>query len=157
MADKSKLGMEMQSYSIEIEKGKIAEFAMAIFQKEGKDQIDPIYLDQKAAKEAGYNDIIVPPTFQFCFPFLAGGGLMPIIQRLGIDLIRLLHGGEEYDYFGPIYPGDIITGKAKVVEMYDKEKKDKPGKFMEFTVVETEFRNQRGELVIKGRTTIIER
>jgi len=29
-----------------------------------------------------------------------------------------------------------MTGKSKVVEMYEKEKKDKPGKFMEFTVIE---------------------
>jgi len=36
-----------------------------------------------------------------------------------------------------------MTGKSKVVEMYEKEKKDKPGKFMEFTVIETEIRNQR--------------
>ena len=82
---------------------------------------------------------------------------MPLIQKLNINLIRLLHGEEEYSYFGNIYPGDIMTGKSKVVEMYDKEKKDKPGKFMEFTVIETEIRNQRGELVIKSRSTLVER
>jgi acyl dehydratase len=82
---------------------------------------------------------------------------MPVIQALGINLIRLLHGEEEYDYLGAIHPGDIMTGKSKVVEMYDKEKKDKPGKFMEFTVIETEIRNQRGELVIKSRSTLVER
>jgi len=41
--------------------------------------------------------------------------------------------------------------------MYDKEKKNQPGKFMEFTVMETEIRNQRGELVLKSRTTTVER
>jgi hypothetical protein len=41
--------------------------------------------------------------------------------------------------------------------MYDKEKKDKPGKFMEFTVLETEIKNQRGELAIHARTTLVER
>jgi len=45
----------------------------------------------------------------------------------------------------------------KVVEMYDKEKKNKPGEFMEFTVVETEMRNQHGELVVKARSVLIER
>jgi acyl dehydratase len=82
---------------------------------------------------------------------------MPLIQALNINLIRLLHGEEEYSYLGHIYPGDVMTGKSKVVEMYDKEKKDKPGKFMEFTVIETEIRNQRGELVIKSRSTLVER
>ena len=82
---------------------------------------------------------------------------MPIVQKLSINLIRLLHGEEEYSYLGHIHPGDIMTGKSKVVDMYDKEKKDKPGKFMEFTVIETEIRNQRGEIVIKSRSTIVER
>ena len=157
MADKSKLGMEFSPYTFEVEKGKIAEFAMAISQKESKDQVNPLYADREAAKKAGYKDIIAPPTFQTCFPLWAGGGLMPIVQALGINLIRLLHGEEEYDYLGAIHPGDIMTGKSKVVEMYDKEKKDKPGKFMEFTVIETEIRNQRGELVIKSRSTLVER
>ena len=157
MADKSKLGMEFPPYTFEVEKGKIAEFAMAIYQKENKDQISPLYTDREAAKKAGYKDIIAPPTFQTSFPLWASGGLMPIIQALNINLIRLLHGEEEYEYLGAIHPGDIMTGKSKVVDMYDKEKKDKPGKFMEFTVIETEIRNQRGELVIKSRSTLVER
>jgi acyl dehydratase len=157
MADKSKLGMEFPPYTFEVEKGKIAEFAMAIYQKENKDQISSLYKDREAAKKAGYKDIIAPPTFQTSFPLWASGGLMPIIQALNVNLIRLLHGEEEYDYLGAIHPGDIMTGKSKVVDMYDKEKKDKPGKFMEFTVIETEIRNQRGELVIKSRSTLVER
>ena len=157
MADKSKLGMEFSPYTFEVEKGKIAEFAMAISQKEDKNQVNPLYVNREAAQKAGYQDIIAPPTFQTCFPTWAGGGLMPIIQALGINLFKLLHGEEEYNYLGAIHPGDIMTGRAKVVDMYEKEKKDKPGKFMEFTVIETEIRNQRGELVIKSRSTLVER
>jgi acyl dehydratase len=157
MADKSKVGMEFPTYTFEVEKGKIAEFALAISQKEDKNHLNPIYVDREAAKKFGYKDIIAPPTFQTCFPLWAAGGLLPLIQALGIDLIRLLHGEEEYHYFGEINPGDIMTGKSKVVEMYEKEKKDKPGKFMDFTVIETEIRNQRGDLVIKTRSTLVER
>lgn len=157
MADKSKLGMEFPEFSIEVEKGKIAEFAMAISQKESKEQVDQIYADKKAAKDAGYDDIIPPPTFQTCFALWGGGGLMPMITALGINLGRLLHGEEEYEYLKPIHPGDVITCKSKVVDIYEKEKKNKPGKFMEFTVLETEMKNQKGELVIKGRSTLVER
>lgn len=157
MADKTKLGMEFPPYTFEVEKGKIAEFAMAISQKESKDQVKAIYWDSAAAKAAGYGDIVPSPTFQTCFALWGGGGLMPILQTLNINLGRLLHGEEEYEYLAPIHPGDIMTGKSKVVSMYDKEKKDKPGKFMEFTVLETEIRNQRGELVIRSRSTLVER
>lgn len=157
MADKSKLGMEFPPYVIEVEKAKIAEFAMAVSQKNVKEQINPIYTDSAAAKKAGYPGITVPPTFPTSFMFWTGGGLMGIVNSLGINLGRLLHGEEEYEYLGEVCAGDVITGKMKVVKMFDKEKKDKPGKFMEFTLLETEIRNQRGELVIKARTTLVER
>lgn len=157
MADKTKLGMEFPPYTFEVEKGKIAEFAMAISQKESKDQVKPIYWDSAAAKASGYGDIVPSLTFQTCFALWGGAGLMPMLQSLGINLVRLLHGEEEYEYLTPIHPGDIMTGQSKVVSMYDKEKKDKPGKLMEFTVLETEIKNQRGELVIRARTTLVER
>jgi acyl dehydratase len=157
MADQSKKGMEFPPYTYEVEKGKIAEFAMAISQKESKAQVNPVYVDAGAAKKADYRDVIAPPTFQTCFALWGGGGLMPILQALGINLARLLHGEEEYEYFGQIYPGDVITGKTRVADIYQKEKKDKPGKFMDFTVLETEMRNQRGEVVLKSRSTLVER
>jgi hypothetical protein len=157
MADKSKLGMELPPYSFEVTKGKIAEFAMAVSQKESKSHVKQIYTDSEAAKDAGYKDIVPPPTFPTCFGLWGGIGLMPMIQALGIDLIRLLHGEEEYEYLLPVHPGDVMTGAGKVVEMYDKEKKGKPGKFMEFTILETEIRNQRGELAIRHRVTLVER
>ena len=157
MADKSKSGMEFPEFKFEVEKGQLAEFAMAISQKEGKDQVDKVYTDSGHAKKEGYKDIICPPTFQTCFVLWSGGGLMPMITALGINLGRLLHGEEEYEYFAPIHPGDVVTCKSKVVDMYEKEKKNKPGKFMEFTVLETEMKNQKGELVIKSRSTLVER
>ncbi|PKN35883.1 MAG: MaoC family dehydratase [Deltaproteobacteria bacterium HGW-Deltaproteobacteria-19] len=157
MADKTKLGMEFPPYVFELERGKIAEFAMAVSQKENKSQIKQIYADSAAAKAAGYKDVIPSPTFATCFALWGGAGLMPMIQALSINLGRLLHGEEEYEYLAPIYPGDVMTGVTKVVDMYDKEKKGKPGKFMEFTVLETEIKNQRGEVVIRNRSTLVER
>ncbi len=157
MADKTKVGKVFPPYTFEVEKGKIAEFAMAVSQKESKSQVKPIYVDSAAAKAAGYGDIVPTATFNICFLLWGGGGLIPMLQEVGIDLVRLLHGEEEYEYLLPIHPGDVMTGVTRVVEMYDKEKKGKPGKFMEFTVLEAEIRNQRGELAIRARTTLVER
>lgn len=157
MADKSKLGMLFPPYVIKAEEVKIAEFAMAVSQKDSKTKINPIYADVEAAKKAGYRGIPIPPTFPTSFMFWTGGGLMGIIKALGANLGRILHAEEEYEYFGTVCAGDVITGQMKVVDMFDKEKKDKPGKPMEFTILETEMKNQRGELVIKVRTTLVER
>lgn len=157
MADKSKLGYEFPSHTFDVEKNKIAEFAMAVARKDTRDKINSIYTDVTAAKQAGHPGIMIPPTFPTSLMFQTGGGLMGVVNALGIDLGRLLHGEEEYEYFGNVCAGDIVTGQMKVVDMYSKEKKGKPGKFMEFIVLETEIRNTRGELVIKARSILVER
>ena len=154
MADKSKLGMEFPAYTFTVEKDKIVEFAIAVSQKENKEQINPIYYDEEAAKKAGYQGIPVPPTFPTSSFFWTGGGLMGTVKTLGIDLGKLLHREEEYEYFGSIYAGDVITRKMKVIDMLKKGTKNK---IVEVTILETELINQRGELVLKYRTTLMER
>ncbi|MEN6621388.1 MAG: MaoC family dehydratase N-terminal domain-containing protein [Smithella sp.] len=156
MADKSKLGYEFPSRCIEVEKGKIAEFAMAVAQKDSPEKINFLYTDETAAKRAGYPGIILPPTFTTHLMLRTCGGFRAIVNALGIDANRLLHSEEEYEYFNPVCAGDIITGKMKVVDMYNKERQGSPGKFIEVTVLETEMRNQKGKLVIKTRSTLLE-
>ncbi|OGP90245.1 MAG: hypothetical protein A2031_05290 [Deltaproteobacteria bacterium RBG_19FT_COMBO_43_11] len=156
MVDKSKIGFEFPAYTMVVEKAKIAEFAAAVALKDSKNEIDPIYYDEEAAKQAGYKGIPVPPTFMTSFFFWADG-LMRIMKALDVDLSKLLHSEEEYEYFGDIYPGDVITSKMKVVEMYERGKRDRIGRFVNVTVLETEIINQRGELVVKVRSTMIER
>jgi len=157
MADRSKVGLEFPTYMITVEKNKIAEFAMAVALKEEKEGISPIYHDEACAKKAGYQGIPIPPTFMNSFAFWTGKGLPEIVKALSIDMNKLLHSEEEYEYYGSIYAGDTITRKMKVVEMYERGKRDRLGRFAEVTVLETEVINQRGELVAKVRTTLMER
>jgi acyl dehydratase len=157
MADRSKVGMEFPAYTITVEKNKIAEFAVAVALKEEKEGINPIYYDEASAKKAGYQGITVPPTFMTSFLFWTGEGLLGIVKALGIDLNRLLHSEEEYEYYGNIYAGDTITRKMKVVEMYERGKRERLGRFVDVTILETEVINQRGELVAKVRSTMMER
>lgn len=156
MADKSKLGYVFPSRCIEVEKGKIAEFAMAVAQKDSPEKINPLYIDETAAKNCGYPGIILPPTFTTHLMLRTCGGFRAVVNALGIDPNRLLHSEEEYEYFSPVCAGDIITGKMKVVDIYKKESQGNPEKFIEVTVLETEMRNQKGELVIKARSTLLE-
>lgn len=154
MADQSKLGFEFPVYTFTVEKEKIIEFAIAVSQKDSREEINPIYYDEEAAKKAGYQGIPVPPTFPTVSFFWTGGGLMATVKTLGIDLSKLLHREEEYEYFGSIYAGDVITRKMKVVEM---SRKGKRYRVVDVTVLESELINQRGELVLKYRTKLIER
>lgn len=157
MADKSKLDMEFPLYSIKVEKNKIAEFAAAVAQKEDTDHIKEIYRDVDAAKSAGYENIPVPPTFPTSFVFWTGGGLLGTVNGVGADVSKLLHSEEDYEYFAPICAGDVITRKMKVADMYDRGKPGRKGWHVQVTVLETELINQRGELVLKARTTFMER
>jgi acyl dehydratase len=153
MADKSKIGMEFPAYTFTVEKDKIIEFAIAISQKRSKEEINPIYYDEEAAKKAGYKGIVAPPTFSTSSFFWTGCGLMGTIKTLGMDLNRLLDREEEYEYFGNIYAGDVITRKMKVIDMYTK---GKGRRTIDVTILETELINQRGELLIKYRSTLME-
>ncbi len=157
MADISKLGMVFPSYSIQVEKNKIAEFAAAVGQKDNIDDIREIYRDEEAAKNDGYEQIPIPPTFAISFVFWTGGGLYAILETLGVDICRLLHSEEEYDYLCDICAGDVITRNMKVADMYERGRKGRAGWSFFVTILETEVTNQRGELVLKARTTFIER
>ena len=157
MADKSKLGMEFSPYSLTVEKNKIAEFAAAVAQKEDTESIRNIYRDEQKAREAGYESIPIPPTFPTSFVFWTGGGLQGTVDGVGADLNKLLHSEEEYEYFKPICAGDTLTRKMKVVEMYERGKKERKGWYAEITVLQTDVFNQNGELVLRARTTFIER
>ena len=157
MADRSKVGMEFPAYTMTIEKNKIAEFAMAVAMKEEKEKINPIYYDEASATKKGYQRIPVPPTFITSIFYWTGEGLSEIVKALGIDMSRLLHSEEEYEYFGSISEGDTITRKMKVIEMYERGKRDRLGRFVDVTILETEVTNQRGELVAKVRSAMMER
>ncbi|HNQ19167.1 MAG: MaoC family dehydratase N-terminal domain-containing protein [Smithellaceae bacterium] len=156
MVDKTKVGFEFPAYTMRVEEAKIAEFAAAVALKDNTNEINPIYCDAEAAKKAGYRGIPVPPTFMTSFFFLTGG-LKEIIRTLNIDLGRLLHSEEEYEYLGQIYAGDVITRKMRVVDIYERGKKDRGGRFVNVTVLETEVINQQGKLVGKVRSTMVER
>ena len=142
--DKDAIGRTSTPMTMRIEYGKIREFARAI-----KDD-NPIYFDEEHAKrEAG--GIMPPPTFTMTQAFWEDGrGRIP----LDMDLRRVLHGGQEFEYVRPIHAGDVLTAQGRVADVYKKP--GKRGGEMTFAVFETEFRNQRGEVVLYSRSTIIE-
>jgi acyl dehydratase len=142
--DKSYIGKTSEPVVMHIERGKIREFAKAI-----KDD-DPLYFDEAlATKEAG--GIMPPVTFlQTVNHWDDGRGRL----RLPFDLKRVLHGEQEYEFLKPIHAGDVLTAVSRIVDIY--EKPGKRGGSMNFAVTETEYKNERGELVARARHITIE-
>ena len=65
-----------------------------------------------------------------------------------------LNGGNRFEYFAPVMIGDQITAKGHVADVYDKA--GSSGDLL-FIIFETEYTNQRGELVARLRGTMIRR
>ena len=145
MLDTSYIGHDFKPFSVDIEKGRLRFFAKAI------GETNPIYSDEDAALAAGHKAIPAPPTFMFSVD-LDGPEFLPMLKLLKMDIARVLHGAQEFEYFGQIYAGDRITRQCKILDMYDKK-----GGAMEFIVQESSYTNQHDELVGRARQTLVYR
>jgi acyl dehydratase len=144
MADKSDIGKVGKPVTIRIEAGKIREFAKSI-----KDP-NPLYYDEDSAK-AEIGGVMPPPTFLMTLAHWDDGQGRPQVQ---MDLKRVLHGEQEFEYLRPIYAGDVLTAVTKVADVY--EKTGSRGGKMTFVVMDTEFTNQRGDKVAISRGVTVE-
>ena len=146
MIKKSNIGKEYPESTFEIEKCKIRELARAIGDK------NKIFYDEDAAREDGFEGLAVPPTFFTLFAM--AGGLESVIKDLEINMAKLLHGGQEYEYFKPVKPGDVVKAKTIITDVI--EKSGKAGT-MDFVVMETTYINQNEEPVLRDKCTLVVR
>jgi acyl dehydratase len=65
-----------------------------------------------------------------------------------------LNGGNRFEYLGPVRIGDEVTAVGRVADVY--EKSGATGSLL-FIIFETEYTNQRGEVVARLRGTAIRR
>lgn len=148
MADKSKSGAKLPPYRLKVEGVKIREMMQAI----GDD--NPIYLDKSKAITEGYPDTPCPPTYITMAFQEFTGAYLAIFKILDVPLERVLHGEEEYEYNGEIFPGDILHCQMSCESIV--EKKTKSGS-LDLITLQTIFTNQENQIVLKARTLIIER
>jgi acyl dehydratase len=143
-----KKGMRLWEFTYPVERCKIAELAKAIG--------DPnlLYVDPEAARAQGYPDVIAPPTFGTLVNLWGGPGFSELMEKLGADPLKVLHAGQEYEYRGFIHPGDTLHAAIDIADCYIKEGR---AGAMHFVVLQTTTANQLREVVLIGRSTIVER
>src|SRR5881398_2303156 len=126
---------------------------------------NPVYTDAEAAKATEAGGIIAPPTFvqasaQFNPNYFLrpkpgqpwfGSGKNPTgIQRTpgggGGGGGGGLHAEQHYEYHRPVRPGDVLTATTFPGKTWEKEGK-RSGKLV-FSESVTEYRDQKGELVV---------
>ena len=149
MFDKSKIGYSFPPFTIEVERGKIRELALAIGDE------NPIYQSREAAQAAGYPDVPLFPTAPTLFTFWGNAKMVSQIVSLGINVMRVLHGEEEYEYLAPINAGDILTGVMTVVD--GKTRQGKDGSSLDILTTEIRYTNQHGQPVLNAREMILVR
>lgn len=86
---------------------KVREFARAVF------ATDPINLDPEAARAAGYDDVVAPPTFAVVVQEQTLAQLLAEPDA-GIDFSRVVHGDQRFTFSRPIVAGDLLTATLTV-------------------------------------------
>lgn len=144
MLDRNFIGYEFEPSEITINRWKVTQFANAI-----RDS-NPIYYDLNEAKNQGYKDIPVPPTF---FAKMSYSGNKNFYATLGIDFEKLLDGGKEYSYHNQCVAGDTLIYQTKVENIIEKE--GKRGKMDIVTAVTQGKNKETNEKVFDAIITLI--
>jgi hydroxyacyl-ACP dehydratase HTD2-like protein with hotdog domain len=145
---RSWIGREVRPWTIEVSRRDVTRFAVAT------DDLNPLYLDEEQAKHSRYGGLIAPPLF-YMAPLtepvpeteLRPDGL-PFEGKLPVPptpLPRLMDGGTEVEFLQPVRVGDVLTGRSKITNIYQKTGRSGP---LIFVQRETTFTNQKGELVL---------
>lgn len=113
--DASLLGKDVELGTFPVTAEAIRAFAQAV------GDLNPLYLDREAARQAGYPDVIAPPTF--CM-HLRGGRMSPEVP-LAPGIVSL-HAGQELEFYDEIIAGHTYTATAKVAEVYEKTGRSGP-------------------------------
>ena len=148
--ERDRLGVEtVGTPCYPVEPSDIRKWAIAVYWPE---KPPPLFWDEAHAKNTKWGGIIAPQEFNpFGWPperpqhWLSAMGT-------GEPGTRILNGGLEIEYFAPIRPGDVLTPASKLAEVYERE-----GRLglMKFVVSQTDWKNQKGELVKTGKNTLI--
>lgn len=133
-----------------IEPGKVEEFARALTSD------DPVFREETAAAERGYDRVPAPLTYTQVgrFPRYAPDDVDGTGFDLGFRSEYLLHGEQAYEYERPVAVGDVLEGTTTLADVFQREG-GRAGT-MTFAVLETEYRDRDGDLVLTDRSTAIE-
>ena len=148
MPSKDMIGRVLSTGSATVTAEHVAEFARAL------DDANPLYRDPEAARRGPFGTIVAPPTYPIAFMVQAMSGGMETFLQLGLNFATLVHGEQEFEYTRPIRAGETLTLTGRIGDVYEKTGSSGT---LDFVVLETEARDQAGEVVFFSRNTLISR
>ena len=136
--DRSAVGHWGPETPMQVEYGKVREFARAI-----KDD-NPAFAGDEA---------LAPPTFLMTIAHWTEGATSGGVRAVKLDMRRLLHGEQEFEYVKAIHAADTLRVRSRTKDVFEKQG-SRGGKML-FVLMESEYRNQRDEAVAYSRNTLI--
>ncbi len=149
MFDTSKIGYSFPPFTVAIKRTKLRELALAI----GDD--NPVYQSQHAAQAAGYQDVPLLPTTGTIFLFWENRHFVEYLAELGLDMTRLLHREEDYEYLAPLYPGETLTGVMTVLD--GTTRRSSPTTSIDLVTLQLRYTNREGQPVLIATTRLVSR
>jgi acyl dehydratase len=124
--------------------------------------LDPIYFDEDAARAAGYDGLVAPPTF-VGHAVVEGATLDDLREdglwidrgrKLRLAVSRTMFGGEEWTFHLPVLVGDTVTAQRRLGAVEEKDGRSGPFVLLHY---ETTFTNQHDDVVAVSRLVGIAR
>jgi acyl dehydratase len=112
---------------------------------------NPLHRDPNYAKDSEFGGIIAPPTFLYSVIHPSG------MRAGGLPGVHAFHSGNEWEWYGTIRTGDVITGTYRPVHI--AEKTSRMGGESVIVYAEIIYRNQWDEDIARvlGWTIRVER
>jgi acyl dehydratase len=113
---------------------------------------NPLFQDPDYAKTTKFGEVLLPPFAPF--GIMTSSSINALIQSLpplpGPFMINM---AQEWEWMKPIKVGDLLTTKAKLVDVYIKKIRIDPKAF--WIVFETKVINQHGEVTCLYRNILL--
>lgn len=154
--DKKFIGRAYGPFTYEVGAEKLREFAYAVggsipsmgFSGIGAPEgLHPWLHDKDAAQASPYGALVAMPNFAVVYA-IAPFSKACTDPELQVDLLRLVDGEQDFEFFEVVRPGDVLTTTGTITDISAK-------KSLDFLTVTTESRNQHGALVVRAKWTAI--
>lgn len=154
--DRRFIGREYGPFVYEAGLEKMREFAYAVggsipstgYSATGAPEgMNPVLFDETAAQASPWGSVIALPSFAVTFA-IAPFARACADPELALNLLRLVHGEQAFEFLEVVRPGDRLTTHGKITDITTKRSLD-------FLQVTTETRNQKDALVVRATWTAI--
>lgn len=133
MLDKSFIGHRLPAFDMLVESGRVNDFLRAT---------------SSLCREIPLGAPI-PPTYLFCLEMM-GPDPAAVRDLLSIDLGRVLHGEEHFEYEAAVYVGDHLRFEQRIADIYERR-----GGELDFVVRETRvLRGSRSVATLRNVTVV---